>query len=223
MLRAREIMSTPVVTVRPETPLKEVAELMAQHRITGVPVVDARGHLVGIISESDFIRKMEGEQHRSLWGSLVEARGKKRELQTQAASELMTTRVIMGDPEMSVRELTRLMSAYDVNRIPIVEEGRVIGIVTRADILRTFVRADTAITEEVRWKLAHELWIEPSGLEIVTHNGVVSIVGEVDTQSDVALAQRWAAATEGVVAVDVQGLRYRVDDRRIKVDTERLR
>jgi CBS-domain-containing membrane protein len=119
-----------------------------------------------------------------------------------------------------VRELTPLMSAHDVNRIPIVEEGRVIGIVTRADILRTFTRTDAAITEEVRWRLVHELWIDPTGLEIATHDSVVAIAGEVDTQSDFALAERWAAATEGVVAVNVRGVRYRVDDRR---KTDRLR
>jgi CBS domain-containing protein len=215
-MRAREIMSTPVITADPETPLKEVAEILARHRITGVPVVDGRGHLVGIISESDFVRKMEGEQHRGLLGSLAEALGKTQKLQTQAASDVMTTRVVTGGPETSVRELTRLMSAHDVNRIPIVEEGRVIGIVTRADILRTFIRTDTAITEEVRWRLARELWIDPRGLVIATQSGVVTMTGEVDNQSDVALAERWAAATEGVVAVDVRGLRYRVDDRRIK-------
>jgi CBS domain-containing protein len=215
-MRAREIMSTPVITAHPETPLKEVAEILARHRITGVPVVDGKGHLVGIISESDFVRKMEGEQRRGRLGPMAEVLGKARKLQTQAASELMTNRVITGGPDTSVRELTRLMSAHDVNRIPIVEEGRLIGIVTRADILRTFVRTDTAISEEVQWRLAHELWIDPGGLEIATHNGVVTMAGEVDTHSDVALAERWAAATEGVVAVDVRRLRYRVDDRRIK-------
>ena len=215
-MRAREIMSTPVITAHPETPLKEVAEMLARRSITGVPVIDGQGHLVGIISESDFIRKMEGEQRRGLLGPLAEVLGKTQKLQAQIASEVMTTRVVTGGPETSVRELTRLMSAHDVNRIPIVEDGRVIGIVTRADILRTFLRTDAAITVEVRWRLAHELWIDPGRLEIATHNGVVTMAGEVDTQSDVALAERWAAATEGVVAVDVQGVRYRVDDRRIK-------
>jgi CBS domain-containing protein len=107
--------------------------------------------------------------------------------------------VITAGPDATVRELVHLMQVHDVNRIPIVETGRAIGIVTRADILRVMTRPDAAITEEVRWRLLHDLWIDTDELKISTDDGIVKIEGEVTTRSDAALVGRWAAATEGVV------------------------
>jgi CBS domain-containing protein len=217
-MRAREIMSTPVVTVRPEATLKEVAELMATHRVSGLPVVDRFGHLVGIVSESDFLTRMEGgEIGPGLVGLLARVRGTRQSGRAQTAVELMTSRVITATSEATVGALTHLMNAYDINRIPIVEEGRLIGIVTRADILRTMARSDEAITEEVRWHLLHDLWIDTDALKITTQHGVVTIAGEVATYSDAALVGRWAAVTAGVVGVETRDLRYRLDDRRIAV------
>src|SRR5579883_3353147 len=207
-MRAREMMSTPVVTVRPETPLKAVAEAMAAHRVSGVPVVDGDGRLVGIVAESDFLAKMED--------------GPGRVPAPRTARDLMTTPVITAGPDATVRELARLMAAHDVNRIPIVEDGRVVGIVTRADILRTLARPDPAITEEVRWRLATDLWIDTSRIDVTTRDGIVTIAGTVDTRTEAELVARWAAATDGVVGVDVSRLRYRFDDQRVKVTTDRL-
>lgn len=223
-MRARELMSTPVVTVRAEATLKEVVKVMAAHRISGIPVVDRLDRLVGIISESDFLKKMEdAERGHGFPDRLARAAGADQRVGARTASELMTPLVITAGPEATVRELTHLMMAHYVNRIPILESGRLVGIVARADILRTLTRHDTAITEEVRWRLGHELWIDTDGLEITTADGVVTIAGTVDTRTDAELAARWTAATEGVVAVDTQHLHYRLDDHHIKVTTDRLR
>ncbi len=218
-MRARELMSTPVVLVPPEANLKEVAERMVAHRVSGVPVVDHSGHLVGIISESDLVTKLEYDENGhglvGLLDHLAHAVGADRKLHARTAAELMTSGVVTAAPDASVRELIHLMTSRGVNRIPITESGRVIGIVTRADILRTLVRPDTAITEEVRWKLLHDLWIDPTELTISTRDGIVTIAGEVPTRSEAELVKHWTAATEGVVDIDARGLRYRIDDRRI--------
>lgn len=224
-MRARELMSTPVVTVTPEASLKKVAERMVAHRVSGVPVVDHSGRLVGIISESDLVSKLEyGEKGQGLVGlldQLAHAVGADRKLHARTAAELMTSGVVTGGPDASVRELIHLMTNHIVNRIPIVESGRVIGIVTRADILRTLVRPDAAITEDVRYRLLHDLWIDPTGLVISTRDGIVTIAGEVTTRSEAELVKHWAAATEGVVDVDARGLRHRTDDRRIELPSGR--
>lgn len=212
-MKAREIMSTPVVTVRPETALKDVAALMAEHRVSGVPVVDRSGAVVGVISESDFIARMEFGPRRGLLDRLARWLGATRRLQARSAAELMTSRVLTAGPDAAVRELVHLMSAHDVNRIPIVAEGRILGIVTRADILRTFARLDTAITGEIQWRLEHELWMDPRAVEVSTTAGVVTLAGEVGTRTDVVLIERYAAAVDGVVSVDAHGLRFRFDDR----------
>jgi CBS domain-containing protein len=221
-MRAREMMSTPVVTVRPETPLKAVAEAMAAHRVSGVPVVDGDGRLVGIVAESDFLAKMEDGPRRGFRGWLARILRPGRVPAPRTARDLMTTPVITAGPDATVRELARLMAAHDVNRIPIVEDGRVVGIVTRADILRTLARPDPAITEEVRWRLATDLWIDTSRIDVATRDGIVTIAGTVDTRTEAQLVARWAAATDGVVGVDVSRLRYRFDDQRVKVTTDRL-
>jgi len=225
VMHARELMSTPVVTVSPETNLKEVAECMVAHRVSGVPVVDHFGRLVGIISETDLVSKLESEEKRpglaGLLDHLAQPVGEDRKLHARTAAELMTSAVVTAPPDASVRELIHLMTGQGVNRIPIVESSRVIGIVTRADILRTLVRPDAAITEDVRWRLLHDLWIDPTPLTIDTRDGIVSIAGEAPTRSEAELVKSWAAATEGVVDVDTRGLRYRNDDRRIKLPAGR--
>ena len=107
------------------------------------------------------------------------------------------------------------MTAHDVNRIPIVETERVIGIITRADLVRTITRRDAAVTVDARWRILYDLWIDTRGLDISTRDGIVTIAGEVGTRSEADMIRRWIAATEGVVDVDVRNLRYRTDDGRL--------
>ena len=229
-MRARELMSTPVVTVYPEASLKDLAELMVGHNVSGMPVVDRAGALVGVVSESDFMEKIEGTMEEEtetglprLLTIVARVMDGTRKVGARSVADLMTTRVISAGPEVSVQDLVHLMITYDINRIPIVETGRLVGIVSRADILRTLVRPDAAITTDLRWRIAHELWINPEGLEITTRNGVVTIAGTVDTHADAELVRRWALKTEGVVGIDDRGLRYAIDERRIPVYTDSLR
>ena len=143
-MRARELMTTPVVVVPPEASVKEVAERMVANRVSGVPVVDRFDHLVGIISESDLVSKLEyqekGQGLLGLLDHLAHAVGEDRKLHARTAAELMTTLVVTAGPDASVRELIHLMTTRYVNRIPIVESGRVIGIVTRFVIVSKIIR-----------------------------------------------------------------------------------
>ena len=226
-MRAREVMTTPVISATPEMTVKEAADLMAQHRVSGVPVIDRNGHLVGVVSESDLLERMEPRDPAGgvlgLLDRLAHATGADRKFLARTVGELMTAAVRTAGPDATVRELTHLMNTYQINRIPIVESRRLIGIVTRADVLRALTRPDAAITEEVRWRLEHELWIDLKGVQVSTAGGVVALAGEVDTRTDAELAARWAGATDGVVAVDSSRLHYRIDDGRLKVRTDRLR
>ncbi|HXX38552.1 MAG TPA: CBS domain-containing protein [bacterium] len=225
-MTAREFMSTPVVSVQPEATIKHVIEQMAAHRVSGLPVVDRQGHLMGVISESDILARLEhggkGTGLAGLVGHFAQPFSAIRKLHGQTAAEIMTAPAITAGPEASFRELLHLMTAHNVNRLPIVEGGQVIGIVTRADILRTMTRADTTITEDVRWHLIHDLWVDPTSLEITTREGIVTISGEVGTRSEAELVKRWVAMTEGAVDVDASGLRYRLDDRHIVPPTGSL-
>jgi CBS domain-containing protein len=226
-MRARELMTTPVVTAAPEMTVKEAAEIMTQRGVTGLPVTDRDGRLLGIVSESDILTRVEPRVSSGgvlgMLDRVAQATGADRKISGDTVADLMTTSVITADPEASLRRLTHLMNAYQINRIPIVDEGRLVGIVSRHDVIRALTRPDAAITEEVRWRLEHDLWIDLTGVDVSTTNGVVTLAGEVETRSDAELAARWAATTDGAVAVDAARLRYRVDDGRIKLNTDRLR
>jgi len=223
-MRARELMSTPVITVRPDAGLKDVAEVLVTHGISGMPVVDPVEGLVGMISESDFLTKLEYEREdSSFFDRLAGILGTDGKGSARTAADVMKRRLVTAKPDATVHELIHLMTSHAIDRVPIVEDGRVVGIVTRADVLRTFTRPDEAITQEVLWRLQHDLWIDPALVQVQTHDGIVTVVGTVETHADADLLTRWIAATEGVVAVSTEGLRYQIDDRRIDTSTDRLR
>jgi len=217
-------MSAPVVTARPDTPVKDLATLLATHKIGGVPIVDDGGQVVGIVSESDFLTKLRhAEKHPGIRGTLERLADPAGERKSGArvASELMASPAITADVGATVRDVVGLMTTHKVNRIPILDGTTLVGIVTRADVLRTFMRSDASVTEDVTRRLVHDLWFDNDRLSITTENGIVMIQGEVDKRSDVSMVERWAAATDGVVGVDIGGLRYRLD-RRIRLQSDRL-
>ncbi|GEM_PF-400005 len=211
MLRAREIMSTPVVTAQPAATVKEVADLMVGHRVSGVPIVDQFGHPIGVVTESDFIAHVGATPHRGFLGRHGVNEENARSPQELRAADFMTTPVITATPDAPVRELVQLMATHGINRILIVEDGVLRGIVARADVIRTLVRTDTAIGDEIRYRLTHELWIDATHLAVQVRDDIVTLAGQVETHADAILAGRIAAATEGVFSVDTAALRYRVE------------
>lgn len=209
MIRAREIMTAPVITAHPDTPVKDVAVHMATNRVSGLPVVDNNGHLVGIVTESDFVRRFGAPPHHGLFGRANRAGAPEAAV---TAADLMTREVVTSSANASLAELARLMSDRHINRIPIVESGVLKGVVTRADIVRAFARPDSAITDEIRWRLVHQMGIDGTRIAVETRSGRVTLSGEVETGSDAVLVSRLAATMEGVVDVNVRDLRYRHDD-----------
>lgn len=216
---AREIMTSPVITVTPETSFREIVMLMLRHRVSGLPVVDDTGRLLGIVTEADLIHKEEqpspqppiiGWHGRSLWLERLVDRHQKANGTT--ARDLMTENVVTATEEASAHDLAHLMLARGVNRVPIVRDGRVMGIVTRADILKVFVRTDATLAADIRNALIHDLWIDPAGLTITCTNGVVTISGQVDRHSDREFVKKWIKSIDGVVGLNADGLTYRMDD-----------
>ena len=178
---AREIMTSPVFTVSPDTPFRNVVAIMLDHGISGVPVVDADGRLLGIVTEADLLHKEEAPQPQPAlipWhGSslrLERIRDRHRKATGLTAGELMTENVVTATEETSAHQLAHLMLARNINRIPILRDGRVVGIVARTDILKLFTRGDQALIEAVREVLVRDLWIDPKGLSISCLNGVVT-------------------------------------------------
>jgi CBS domain-containing protein len=211
-MKVEDVMTENVIALGPETPVKAVAETLASHRISGVPVVDD-GRLLGVVSETDIL-ELEAAEPRP--GLLSRLRGHGRREAKKAVStarEAMSSPAITVPPHYDVALAARVMVERGINRLPVVtEQGRLVGIVARADLVRAFVRSDEEIARELREGVAVKtLWIDPDRLEIGVEGGHVTLVGEVDLKADAELLERFAARVPGVVSVRSE-LRWQVDE-----------
>jgi CBS domain-containing protein len=213
-MKVEEVMTRDVVTVAQSTMLKTVAETLASHRISGVPVVeDVR--VRGVVSEADILEKQAEAGPRGLARLLGRKRSDAKRA-ARTAGEAMTSPAITVNPQRDVAAAARLMVERGINRLPVVTpEGTLVGIVTRADIVRAFVRSDEEIERELRENVAVKtLWIDPRKLEISVDEGEVTLAGEVDVRADAELFEYFARRVPGVVSVRSE-LRWRVDKPKI--------
>lgn len=198
-MQARQIMTSPVLTVRRDTTVREAATLLLENRITAAPVLDAGGELIGIVSEGDLV--VDRFSH--------DPRNQVRPVQDeppgpQTVAEVMTTSVIALGPSADAADLAQTMLGSDVRSIPIVEGATVIGIVSRRDLLRTLVRDDDAIRAEVVDRIAD--YGGPTGSwDVQVVDGAVVIVGDLDDDGRVAVAL--ARTVPGVGSVDLTARR----------------
>ena len=203
-MQVHEVMTRDVTTVSPDTSLKEVAATLVARRISGLPVVGDDGRVQGVVSEADIIGKEAGSPHeRSLLGRLLHGAGADPRLEARTAAEAMTSPAVTIASTREVAEVARLMSGKAVNRLPVVDEdGKLVGIVTRADLVRAFLRSDSEIERELREDVvAHKLWIDPGELSITVENGEVALRGKVQTKADAELLEYFATRVPGVVTV----------------------
>lgn len=223
-LRARDVMTSPVITVRPETAIKDVAALLLAHHVSGLPVLTHEGELIGIVTEADLLVKEAtpgGEpgrprspRRRGLRSLAPSDEEKKAAGLT--ARDLMSTPVITVEEEATLHEIAALMVQRKINRVPVLRAGRLAGIVSRADVLHAFTRTDAEIAQAVRQALLHDLWIDTSTLQVEVRDGVVYLEGRVERRSERELVTRWAGTVDGVVAVE-SALTYAYDDHAVRL------
>lgn len=149
-MRVRDLMTMDVKTIRPEASLKEAAREMVERGVSGLPVVDGAGNLVGIITEADFLSRELGRSgRRRLLDSLFVGDTPPHEAETVA--EAMSTSPVVIYPDASITEAARVMVGHGVKRLPVVdEEGLLIGVVSRADVVNAFTVPDDVIEDEIR-------------------------------------------------------------------------
>ena len=216
-MRVNELMSDTVVTVTPETPLKDVAELLLERGISGAPVCDDEGVVVGVVSEADIVSKERGRPERpnGLLGWMLKSTLAPEDLKALArtAGEAMTAPAITIAPYRSVTFAAKLMLEEQVNRLPVVNgKGQLVGLISRADLVRAFARADAEIAREIREDvLRASLWTEPDAVGVEVHDGSVSLTGQLETKTDVELLTALTERVPGVVAVE-SDVSYRVDN-----------
>jgi CBS domain-containing protein len=194
-MRAKDIMTTPVVTVTRDTHIKDAAALMVERAISAMPVVDEAGDLVGIVSEADLIPLELTPDPRSHILPTPRRHGPV----PRTVGEVMTTRVVALQESADVAEVARLMLRAQVKRIPIVSDARVIGIVSRRDVLKVLARSDAEIVAELRELLDEE--IEMLGRFVAeVEDGVVTLTGP-DERPSRRLAELLARSVAGVIDV----------------------
>jgi CBS domain-containing protein len=210
-VRVQQLMTTEVVTVKPETTLKDVAELLCRHRISGLPVCD-QGVVVGVVSEGDIVQKEQGPLPQpGFFHRLRHANGKAAKLSARTAGEAMSAPPIVIDADENVTEAARLIVEHQVNRLPVVRAGRLVGIVTRADLVRAFHRTDEQIQAEIEDSLRRALWVDPRRIDLEVEHGEVSLAGEVENRSEARLIQDYVGRVPGVVAMHSE-LTWELDD-----------
>lgn len=211
-----ELMTRDVLVVAPGTPLKDVAALLVEHRISGVPVCDAEGTVLGVVSEADIIWKTQGyppERARFLHWFVDHTGGDDVRLNARDAGSAMTAPALTIDSGSDAVRAARLMVEKRVNRLPVVDDGRLVGIVTRADLVRAFNRPDEAIETEIREHvLLNTMWVDPARVDLRVEQGEVTVSGQVTNRSDAELMEAYVRRVPGVVSVTCQ-LTWAHDDR----------
>ncbi len=217
-MNAQDIMTRDVVTVTPDTPVPAIVRLLLARGISGVPVVDAEQKVVGLVSEGDLLRRAElgTEKRRGSWlsfftGSSTLASDFVRAHGT-LASDVMTRNVICIDATTPLPEIADLMEEKKIKRVPVLDNGRLVGLVSRANLLRAFASrletadatapaTDAAIRERLLDALAHQSWSRRTENSVVVTHGVVHLWGLVGTPEESRALQLAAAEIPGVTAV----------------------
>jgi CBS domain-containing protein len=206
-----------VVSIRDDVSYKEIAGLLAEHRVNALPVLNENAQVIGVVSEADLLPKESGmEPRQTPW--VVGRRQRMASLakgSATTASQLMTAPAVTVGLNEDVVYAARLMEDRHVKQLPVTDEdGRLSGILSRQDILQLFVVPDAAIREEIAEEVIRgALWIDPTELDITVVDGIVHLHGEVETRSLAELAGTLAHRTDGVVDV-VNRLTWARDDTR---------
>lgn len=216
-MKAADIMTTQVVTANDESRIADVANLLLQNHISAVPVVDGSGKLVGIVSEGDLVRRAEiGTQSRHSWWlemfSSPEALAREYiKEHGQRARDIMTKNVVTVGPDASLDVIANLLESHRIKRVPVVENDKLVGIVSRSNLVRALAAGakdllatgnpdDANIRERVISGLKSEPWC-PFMLNVVVHKGQVDLWGIVKNEDEKRAARIAAEVTPGVVAV----------------------
>jgi CBS domain-containing protein len=201
--RVKDVMTTDVVSVRETAGYKDIVSVLRELKISAFPVLDEADHLVGVVSEADLLLKEVGQE--ALGGYLISSgrRGEQTKAAGVTAAELMTTPPVTIGPDDSLADAARLMHDRHVKRLPVVDQaGRLVGIVSRVDLLSVFDRPDAAISIAVRKDIiARDFALDPDVFDVQVTSGIVTISGQVENQSVARHLLDAVRHSEGVVGV----------------------
>ncbi|MFE7095429.1 CBS domain-containing protein [Streptomyces erythrochromogenes] len=194
-IRVADLMTDEVVSVAPETAFKDVAKLLAQYGVSGLPVLDDEDRVVGVVSQTDLVARMAPPSHPFQEGDAP--------AEPPAARDVMSAPAVTVRADETARDAARLMTRRGIERLPVVdEEDRLVGIVTRRDLLRLFVRPDSEIRRRVADEVLSEVLDVPLGdIDVHVVDGIVTLEGRIEHRSRIPVLLRLVEQLDGVVAV----------------------
>jgi CBS domain-containing protein len=214
-MRVREVMTRDVVTVRPETAIGEAARLLVRHGISGLPVVDDRGSLLGILSEGDLIIRQASRPRTPWWRSFFDdGEALAREYQKAVgttAGEVMTRAVVCVTPDLPLESAAAILHARRLRRLPVLADGRLVGIVSRGDLVRVLAdrgpsdgttAPDALLVREMKERMAREVWVGGRGLVVHATDGILALWGVTATEAEKSALETMARAIPGVRGVE---------------------
>ncbi len=215
-LKVSALMTADVATVREDTPFHEIAGLLAARRVSAVPVVDADNRVLGVVSEADLLPKLEFADEPDAGAGLFERRAHRQARHKATgtiAKDLMTAPAVTVPQDSTVVAAARLLASSGTKRMPVVDDvGRLVGIASRGDLLKVYLRPDADVRDEiVSDVLRRVLWITPSEVRVHVDGGVVTLDGELELRSLADLLIQLVRAVDGVVDVQ-QSLTWRLDN-----------
>jgi CBS domain-containing protein len=216
-MKASDVMTRNLVTVERGTPVAQAIHLMLDNQVSGLPVVDDTGKMVGILTEGDLLRRSETgtERHRPRWLEILMGPGRMAEdyvrTHGRRVEEIMTRDLVTASGDTPLDEIVRLMERRRIKRVPVFEGDALIGIVSRADLLRALAhalekqapatRGDSDILEQIRAELAKAAWVPRDGFEITVTDGVVDLNGVILDEHEREALRVVAENAPGVKAV----------------------
>jgi CBS domain-containing protein len=222
---AREIMTTDVVTARPDTDIGEIARLMVERRISALPIVVDDGHIVGIVTESDLLHRQENdtERKRKWWVELVsDAEARSREYlksHGHKAQDLMSRVVVTIPDDAPLAHVAQLLDSHRIRRVPVLRDGRLVGIISRADLVRALATVlakpgpspvdDATLHKTIYDALRKERWINTLYVTFTVDNGAVELRGFADSATQRDALRVLVEGVPGVRSVTNKVVAYR--------------
>ena len=217
-MRVRDLMTTDLVTVGPDMSLKEAAKRMLEAGISGLPVTD-NGQVVGIITEADFV-STEAERGMPKRAGLLRffVKGEDPIPSTErTVGDVMTTDVRTVGPDADHVEVARIMEINGIKRLPVVEDWDLVGLVSRKDILKAFVRPDLDIVDEIRNQVMRKvMWVDPNRVAVKCEDGNLILSGNMETKSDAELLVELTKRVDGVASVQDR-LTWEIDNTKLEM------
>jgi CBS domain-containing protein len=191
-MRARDVMSTSVMTLPPDAPLATAAGMLAKRGVSGAPVVDGEGKLLGMVTETDLLRRLAAVEDRprswvaGLFASAQDQADRFARTHGRRARDVMTTQLETVAPETSVEHVARVLEEKKIRRVPVVEDGKLVGLVSRADLLRALLvepgtakadAPDERIRRDLQQAMREQPWVDTYFLFPEVKDGVVTYYG----------------------------------------------